>query len=104
MTAVSKRWPRSMNSGLDEITNGDLDKKRQLWEHIAKQTSVLHKLRSTDTDEQIVNILTTKEKACVKSPGKSARHNAKAITRAKAKPATKVWNQQWGRRHTGLGV
>ena len=87
MAPNSKRWPPDLSNGNNTVTDGDADKRKQLWEHCSKQTSDLDKLRSTTTDDQIIAILSNQAKTCA---GKVERRNAKAMTKASAKPPAKA--------------
>ena len=67
-----------------------LQKRSSSWSTSASKRSVLDKLRGTDTDDQILKILSIQAKTCFKAPGKSVRNAAKAVANAKSKPRSKA--------------
>ena len=82
MADPAKRWPPYMTVGLRAIAEGDHHKMKTLWLHVAKQASVMDKLRSTHTDEQLIAILKQQASTCFKAPGKATRASNKAAAQA----------------------
>ena len=83
-------WPDWMNAPLTTVAGSDIDKKKQLWLHVENQQAVYSQIRSTNTSDDIIDILRVQAKTCFKGPGKAARSSSRAATPARTAPPSKA--------------
>ena len=103
MGSAQKRCWNFLKKACTEAVDGDPEKHKRVWQHIAKQDNVMTKLRAAKHGAALITVLKSEAVTCFKGPGRNERRSIKARAEAqKAHPKVKPYHGDGQQHEVGV--